>query len=44
MIAIYLQLLTCGNVLACAISLATSKLEGSKSWRKLSVLPSFSRF
>lgn len=44
MIAIYLQLLTCGNVLACAISLATSKLEGSKSWRKLSALPSLSRF
>ncbi|GME31721.1 glucose transporter [Neofusicoccum parvum] len=30
---ISIVVLTCGNVVACAISLATSNLSGSKSWR-----------
>ncbi|KAI9926791.1 hypothetical protein MW887_003887 [Aspergillus wentii] len=32
-IAVYTQLLTSGNVLACGISLATRNLEGANSWR-----------
>lgn len=39
LVSLYTLLLTCGNVLACGISMGTSKLSGANTWRELPKTP-----